>query len=131
MSNIDQTLADSIACARMQSLLVDYVVLVPNTTYGAFAGIVMPFSDLCVFLIYVITKQRPGKLNWYQKKRDILVRELNPCMNEPEKFAGETVVSVYKKFQTVIANLSDAQLLVICEQLWPEDVEPPLSPPVY
>jgi hypothetical protein len=105
--------------ARMQSLLCDYVICVPQDNVACFAGIALPYQDLGIFLIWVISGAKVYQQAYLQQNRHELLSQLNPQWQNIQ--GSDLVWKIYKTMGQKVQAMNDQQVLNLCNMLWPDD----------
>lgn len=105
--------------ARMQSLLCDYVVCAPEQNAACFAGVALPYQDLGIFLIWVISGAKVYQQAYVYQDRLQILADLNPQW--PNVKGTDLIWKIWTTMGRRVQNMSDEQVLNLCNMLWPDD----------
>lgn len=104
--------------ARMQSLLCSQIIPIEGEDLVAFAGIILPYTDLFVLLIWCLTGVRLQMYRWWEKNRYTYIECLNPDVNWPlVKRADDWLLELIKIIYPIIHDLSDQEKLDIVNDI--------------
>lgn len=105
--------------ARMQSLLCDYVVCAPDENLACFAGVALPYQDLGIFLIWVISGSKVYQQAYLYQNRHAQLADLNPHLENVK--GSDLIWKIYWTMAKRVKTMNDEQILNLCNMLWPDD----------